>query len=132
MFSITVYNVATPKSTHPLAIASVGIKVGGAQGGSNQAMETADATLMSDDLRQLPFAIGLSRATMATVWVNIALSIGIKLVFLLLVLLGMGTMWMAVPDDMGTSLLVTLNGMRLLRYPAPDRSAQARATRHRA
>jgi Zn2+/Cd2+-exporting ATPase len=104
--------------TPALATASVGIAIGGAQGGSNQAMETADVTLMSDDLRQLPFAIRLSRATMVTVWVNVGLSIGIKLVFLLLVLLGMGTMWMAVLADMGTSLLVTLNGMRLLRYRA--------------
>lgn len=79
-------------------------------------METADITLMSDDLRQLPFTIGLSRAAMGTVGVNVALSIGIKLVFLALVLAGMGTMWMAVLADMGTSLLVTLNGMRLLGY----------------
>lgn len=79
-------------------------------------METADITLMSDDLRQLPFTIGLSRAAMGTVGVNVALSIGIKLVFLALVLTGMGTMWMAVLADMGTSLLVTLNGMRLLGY----------------
>jgi Cd2+/Zn2+-exporting ATPase len=56
---------------------------------------------------------------MRTIWVNVALSIGIKLVFLLLVLLGVGTMWMAVLADMGTSLLVTLNGMRLLRRPKP-------------
>jgi Cd2+/Zn2+-exporting ATPase len=105
--------------TPALATASVGIAIGGAHGGTNQAMETADVTLMSDDLRQLPFAISLSRAAMGTVGVNIALSIGIKLVFLVLVLLGMGTMWMAVLADMGTSLLVTLNGMRLLGYRGP-------------
>jgi len=99
-----------------LATASVGIAIGGASGGTNQAMETADITLMSDDLRQLPFALGLSRAAMRTVGVNVALSIGIKLVFLALVLAGVGTMWMAVLADMGTSLLVTLNGMRLLGY----------------
>lgn len=104
--------------TPALATASVGIAIGGAQGGTNQAMETADVTLMSDDLRQLPFAIGLSRAAMRTVGANIALSIGIKLVFLALVLMGMGTMWMAVLADVGTSLLVTLNGMRLLGYRA--------------
>jgi Cd2+/Zn2+-exporting ATPase len=102
--------------TPALATASVGIAIGGAHGGTNQAMETADVTLMSDDLRQLPFALGLSRAAMRTVGVNIALSIGIKLVFLALVLAGMGTMWMAVLADVGTSLLVTLNGMRLLGY----------------
>ncbi|NJN18602.1 MAG: heavy metal translocating P-type ATPase [Oscillochloris sp.] len=106
--------------TPALATAHVGIAIGGAHGGTNQAMETADVTLMSDDLRRLPFAIKLSRAAMRTVGVNIALSIGIKLVFLVLVLLGMGTMWMAVLADMGTSLLVTLNGMRLLRQPRDE------------
>jgi Cd2+/Zn2+-exporting ATPase len=54
---------------------------------------------------------------MGTIWLNVALSLGIKLVFMALVLLGLGTMWMAVLADMGTSLLVTLNGMRLLRRP---------------
>lgn len=102
--------------TPALATASVGIALGGMGGGTNQAMETADVTLMSDDLRRLPFAIRLSRAAMQTVAVNVALSTGIKLVFLILVLLGMGTLWMAVLADVGTSLLVTLNGMRLLRY----------------
>lgn len=102
--------------TPALATANVGIAIGGAQGGTNQAMEVADVTLMSDDLRQLPFTIALSRAAMTTVSVNLAVSIGIKLVFLALVLAGMGTMWMAVLADVGTSLLVTLNGMRLLGY----------------
>ncbi len=108
--------------TPALATASVGVAIGGAHGGTNQAMETADVTLMSDDLRQLPFALGLSRAAMATVAANVALSIGIKLVFLALVFVGLGTMWMAVLADVGTSLLVTLNGMRLLSYrgrPSP-------------
>ena len=58
----------------------------------------------------------LSRAAMGTVRANVALSIGIKLVFLLLVLTGFGSMWLAVLADVGTSLLVTLNGMRLLRW----------------
>lgn len=102
--------------TPALATASVGIAIGGAHGGTNQAMETADITLMSDDLRHLPFAIRLSRATMRTVGVNIAFSIGIKVAFLLLVLAGIGTMWMAVFADVGTALLVTLNGMRMLGY----------------
>lgn len=99
-----------------LAAASVGIAMGGATS-SAQAMETADITLMSDDLRQLPFAVRLSRAAMRTIRTNVLLSIGIKLVFLVLVLLGWGTLWMAVLADMGTSVLVTLNGMRLLRRP---------------
>jgi Cd2+/Zn2+-exporting ATPase len=96
-----------------LATADVGIAVGGA-GKPSQAMETADITLMEDEIVRLPFAVGLSKATMRTIYANVALSIGIKLVFLLLVLAGVGTMWMAVLADVGTSLLVTLNGMRLL------------------
>ena len=97
-----------------LATADVGIAIGGA-GSTTQAMETADMTLMGDDLRQLPFALRLSRATMQTIRTNILFSLGIKSLFLLLVLVGVGTMWMAVLADVGTSLLVTLNGMRLLR-----------------
>ena len=97
-----------------LAAADVGIAIGGATG-TAQAMETADVTLMSEDLRQLPFALRLAKAAMQTIRVNVFFSIGIKLVFLVLVLLGVGTMWMAVLTDMGTSVLVTLNGMRLLR-----------------
>jgi Cd2+/Zn2+-exporting ATPase len=98
-----------------LAAADVGIAIGGATG-TAQAMETADITLMRADLAQLPFAVKLSRAAMRTIRVNVALSIGIKLIFLVVVLLGWGTMWMAVLADMGTSLLVTLNGMRLLGF----------------
>ena len=99
-----------------LATASIGIAIGAAHGGSNQAMESAAVALLSDDLRQLPFAIRLSRAAARAVRHNIALSIGIKIAFLALVLLGMGSMWLAVVADVGTSLLVTLLGMRLLRY----------------
>jgi len=102
-----------------LATADVGIAIGAALGGTAQAMETADIALMSDDLRRLPFVFALARATMRTIHVNLALSIGLKLLFVVLVLLGLGTMWMAVAADMGTSLLVTLNGMRLLRTPRP-------------
>jgi len=100
-----------------LATADIGIAIGGALGGTAQAMETSDITLMSEDLRQLPFLLRLSRATMRTIRTNVGLSLLTKLAFLILVLLGFGTMWMAVLADMGTSLLVTLNGMRLLRRP---------------
>ncbi|MCJ7660521.1 MAG: hypothetical protein MUO67_15340 [Anaerolineales bacterium] len=79
-------------------------------------METADITLMSDDLGNLPFTYKLSKKAMRIIYANIALSLGIKLAFLALVLLGYGTLWMAVLADVGTTLLVTLNGMRLLRY----------------
>ena len=95
-----------------LATASVGIAMGGA--GTEQAMETADVVLMGDDLDKLPFLIRLSKMTMRVIRANIALSLGIKVAFLLLVLFGWGTMWLAVLGDMGASLLVTGNGMRLL------------------
>jgi len=97
-----------------LAAADVSIAIGGQAGGTAQAMETADMTLLRDDLRLLPFALGLSRATMHTIQTNIALALGAKLVFLVLVLLGIGTLWMAVLADMGASLLVTIYGTRLL------------------
>jgi Cd2+/Zn2+-exporting ATPase len=100
--------------TPALAASTIGVAIGN----TAQAMETADITLMGESLRQLPFAIRLSRATMNVIRTNVAVSIGIKLVFLILVLLGLGTMWMAVLADMGTSLLVTLNGVRLLKRPS--------------
>jgi Cd2+/Zn2+-exporting ATPase len=79
-------------------------------------METADITLMRDDLHLLPFVVRLSRATMRTIQTNVAVALGFKLLFLVLVLLGLGSMWMAVLADMGASLLVTLYGVRLLRW----------------
>ena len=97
-----------------LARADVGIAIGGT--GSEQALETADVTLMQDGIRQLPYALRLSRAAMGTIRLNVGLSIGIKLLFLGVVLAGWGTMWMAVLADVGTSLLVTLLGLRLLRW----------------
>lgn len=100
--------------TPALAASTIGIAIGN----TAQAMETADITLMGTSLKQLPFAIRLSRAAMNTIHANVAVSIGIKLVFLVLVSLGLGSMWMAVLADMGTSLLVTLNGVRLLKNPS--------------
>lgn len=96
-----------------LAAASVGIAMGG---GTAQAMETADVTLMGDDLGKLPFAIRLARSAMRVIYANIGFAIAIKLAFFALVLLGLGTLWMAVFADVGASIIVTLNGMRLLRY----------------
>ena len=98
-----------------LATANVGIAIGN----TAQAMETADIVLMGDDLRQLPFAVKLSRAAMRTIRANVAMSIGIKLAFLALVLTGLGSMWLAVLADVGVSLLVTVNGMRLRKRPSP-------------
>jgi Zn2+/Cd2+-exporting ATPase len=99
-----------------LAGADVGIAVGGDLGGTDQARAAAAVTLMGADLRLLPRAIRLAKATMRTVRANVAFAIGIKLVFLLLILAGHGTMWMAVLADVGATLLVTLYGMRLLRW----------------
>jgi Cd2+/Zn2+-exporting ATPase len=99
--------------TPALAAATVGIAIGH----TAQALETADVTLLRDDLRLLPFAIRLSRAAMRIIWVNVALALGLKLAFLGLVLVGLGSMWLAVLADMGVSLLVTVNGLRLLRWP---------------
>jgi Cd2+/Zn2+-exporting ATPase len=97
-----------------LARASVGIVMGAA--GSDAALETADIALMGDDLTKLPFTMRLSRRALAIIRQNIAFSLLIKAVFLALALAGAATLWMAVFADMGASLLVTLNGMRVLGY----------------
>jgi Cd2+/Zn2+-exporting ATPase len=96
-----------------LAAATVGIAMGGA--GTDTALETADIALMNDDLKKLPFTIKLSRKTLQIIKQNIAFSIGIKILALLLVVPGWLTLWIAIFADMGTTLLVTLNGLRLLR-----------------
>jgi len=98
-----------------MARATVGIAMGAA--GTDAALETADIVLMSDDLRRVPYVIRLGRRTLQNIQQNIALSLIIKGIFLILALFGMATLWMAVFADMGTSLIVTLNGMRLLREP---------------
>ncbi len=95
-----------------MAAATIGIAMGSA--GTDTALETADIALMGDDLLRLPFAICLSRKTLAIIRQNIALSIIIKLAFLALAIPGLATLWMAVFADMGASLLVIFNGMRLL------------------
>jgi Cd2+/Zn2+-exporting ATPase len=74
---------------------------------------------MRDDLRQIPAAVGLGRRAGRIIRANIALSLATKVVFVVLAALGQATLWMAVAADMGTSLLVILNGMRLLHHPAP-------------
>ncbi len=95
-----------------LAAASVGIAMGGA--GTAQALETADVALMADDLTQLPAAIRIGRRSVGTIRFNIWFALLVKAAFLIAALAGTATMWMAVFADMGASLLVTLNGMRLL------------------
>ncbi|MDI7277070.1 MAG: cation-transporting P-type ATPase, partial [Anaerolineae bacterium] len=83
--------------------------------GTDAALETADIALMGDDLTKVPETLRLSRRTLAAIRQNIALSLAIKAAFVLLASLGLATLWMAVFADMGTSLIVTLNGMRLAR-----------------
>jgi Cd2+/Zn2+-exporting ATPase len=102
-----------------LVAADVGIAVAGALG-TEQAMESADITLMSGDLHQLPFAFRLARAAKLAVILNVALALGIKLLFMALVLAGLGSMWMAVLADVGTTVVVTLLGMQLLGWPRPE------------
>ncbi|MCC7270265.1 MAG: cadmium-translocating P-type ATPase [Rhodocyclaceae bacterium] len=96
-----------------LARASIGFAMGAA--GTDTAIETADVALMDDDLRKLPRFIELSRRTSHVLWQNISLALGIKAVFFALALAGQATLWMAVFADMGASLLVVGNGLRLLR-----------------
>ncbi len=96
-----------------LAQADIGFAMGGA--GTDTAMEAADVVIMNDDLRRIPETIQLSRKTHAVLWQNIGLATGIKAVFLLLALFGSATMWMAVFADLGATLLVVANGLRLLR-----------------
>jgi Zn2+/Cd2+-exporting ATPase len=95
-----------------LARADVGIAMGG---GTGQAMETADVVLMQDDLARLPAALRIARRNRAVVRQNIALSLGLKLAFLALTIPGLATLWLAVVADVGATVLVTLNGMRMLR-----------------
>ena len=96
-----------------LAQADIGFAMGAA--GTDVAMETADVVIMNDDLRRVAETVRLSRRTHQVLVQNIALALGIKLVFLALALAGQATMWMAVFADMGASLLVVANGLRMLR-----------------
>ncbi len=96
-----------------LAASTVGIAMGGA--GTDTALETADVALMGDDLKKLPFIVNLSRKTLKIIKQNITFSLGIKLLALLLVLPGWLTLWIAIVADMGATLLVTLNGLRLMK-----------------
>ncbi|GIN18282.1 copper-translocating P-type ATPase [Shouchella clausii] len=95
-----------------LAAATVGIAMGKA--GTDTALETADIALMGDDLKKLPFTVKLSRKTLNIIKANIAFAIVIKLAALLLVVPGWLTLWIAILSDMGATLLVALNSMRLI------------------
>jgi len=96
-----------------LAAADIGIAMGVA--GSDAALETADVALMSDELLKISYAVRLSRAAVRNIRANIGLSIALKGAFLAMAVLGLATLWMAVVADMGTSLFVIANALRLLR-----------------
>ena len=101
-----------------LALADIGIAMGAA--GTDAAIEAADVVVMNDDLRRIPELIRLSKRTRSILLQNITLALSIKAVFLALALFNGATMWMAVFADMGASLLVVANGLRLLRVRASD------------
>lgn len=95
-----------------MARANVGVAMGAI--GSDAAIETADIALMQDDLSRLPWLIRHSKATLGIIRQNIAFSIGVKGVFTILTVIGAASLWGAIAADVGASLLVVLNGLRLL------------------
>jgi Cd2+/Zn2+-exporting ATPase len=96
-----------------LATASLGIAMGGA--GSDAAIETADVALLSDDLSRLPWLVRHSRKTLSVIRQNIGFSLAVKAAFVLLTFLGAASLWGAIAADMGATLLVVANSLRLLR-----------------
>ncbi|MDN3451636.1 heavy metal translocating P-type ATPase [Planococcus sp. APC 3906] len=96
-----------------LAASSVGIAMGGA--GTDAALETADIALMADDLEKLPYTIRLSRKTLRIIKENIIFALGLKIIALLLIIPGWLTLWIAIFADMGATLLVILNALRLVK-----------------
>ncbi|MDA8187817.1 MAG: heavy metal translocating P-type ATPase [Dehalococcoidales bacterium] len=113
-----------------LAASTVGIAMGVA--GTDAALETADIALMVDDLSKVAYTIALSRRALATIHQNIVFSLATKAAFLALTFPGWVTLWLAILADTGASLLVTLNGMRLLGYggAAPSESGRTTHTAH--
>ena len=108
-----------------LAKANLGIAMGAA--GTDTAIETADIALMDDDPRKLAETIRISQHTSHVLWQNIAVALGIKAVFFTLTLAGTASLWIAVLADMGASLIVIANGLRLLRHPSHDRHPKPRS-----
>jgi len=102
------------------ALASADISFAMGRAGTHIAMEAADIVIMNDDLRRIPETLRLSMKTHAILVQNITLALGIKLAFLVLAFFDHATMWMAVFADMGASLLVVFNGLRLVRTPQSD------------
>ncbi|MCB0995936.1 MAG: heavy metal translocating P-type ATPase [Acidimicrobiales bacterium] len=108
-----------------LARADLGIAMGAA--GTDTAIETADIALMDDDPRKIAETIRISTHTAHVLWQNITIALGVKVVFLVLTITGTASLWLAVLADMGASLVVIGNGLRLLRRPAHGTHAGSRA-----
>jgi Cd2+/Zn2+-exporting ATPase len=100
-----------------LGSATVGFAMG--LTGTDLAIETADVAILRNDLFAVPGAIDLSRRTVAIIRQNIGISLAVKVIALALTLVGITTLWMAVAVDLGTSLLVTANALRLTRWQMP-------------
>ncbi|GLI95693.1 heavy metal translocating P-type ATPase [Methylocystis echinoides] len=98
-----------------LARASLGIAMGAI--GSDAAIETADVALMTDDISKLPWLVRHAQRTLAIIWQNIVFSLGVKAIFMALTFAGLSTLWGAIAADVGASLLVIANALRLLRPP---------------
>ena len=96
-----------------LSSCTVGIAMGGA--GTDAALETADVALMADDLEKLPYTIRLSRKALHIIKENIMFALGLKIIALLLIIPGWLTLWIAIFADMGATLLVVLNSLRLIK-----------------
>jgi Cd2+/Zn2+-exporting ATPase len=96
-----------------MAVSSLGIAL--ATSGMDVVMETADVVLMSGHLNRLPFLIRHAQRTVGVIQQNVGIALALKAVFLVLAFFGVATLWMAVAADMGATLLVTFNGLRLLR-----------------
>ena len=104
-----------------MAAADFGIAMGAI--GSDVAIETADITLMSDEIGRIPWLVRHARRALAVIKQNVALALGIKAVFITLAIFGAATLWMAIAADMGASLLVIFNGLRLLKRQPMDLEA---------
>jgi Cd2+/Zn2+-exporting ATPase len=107
-----------------LARADLGIAMGAA--GTDTAIETADIALMDDDPRKIAETIRISSHTAHVLWQNIVVALGVKVAFFVLTMTGTASLWLAVLADMGASLVVIANGLRLLRRPAHGTRAHAR------
>ncbi len=105
-----------------LAASSVGVAMGG---GTDVALETAEAALLKNRVLGVAELVALSRATLSNIWQNITIALGLKAVFLFTTLFGVPSLWMAILADTGATVLVTANALRLLRFrsgavAAPD------------